>query len=76
VPQVEVRFRNLTVSTEVHVGRRALPTLVNYVHDVAEVLHTLTHHARFLWFMCCLVGRRGAGYWVKLADLIDRTCFM
>ena len=37
VPRVEVRFRNLTVSTEVHYGRRALPTLLNYVHDIAEV---------------------------------------
>lgn len=37
MPRVEVRFRNLTVSTEVHYGRRALPTLLNYVHDIAEV---------------------------------------
>uniref|UniRef100_A0A0E0M6E0 ABC transporter domain-containing protein n=1 Tax=Oryza punctata TaxID=4537 RepID=A0A0E0M6E0_ORYPU len=36
VPRVEVRFQNLTVSTDVHVGQRALPTLVNYVHDIAE----------------------------------------
>uniref|UniRef100_A0A453QJG1 ABC transporter domain-containing protein n=1 Tax=Aegilops tauschii subsp. strangulata TaxID=200361 RepID=A0A453QJG1_AEGTS len=36
VPRVEVRFRNLRVSTEVNVGRRALPTLPNYVRDVAE----------------------------------------
>uniref|UniRef100_A0A0D9XIH8 ABC transporter domain-containing protein n=1 Tax=Leersia perrieri TaxID=77586 RepID=A0A0D9XIH8_9ORYZ len=36
VPRVEVRFQNLTVSTDVHIGRRALPTLVNYVHDIAE----------------------------------------
>ncbi|CAL4924482.1 unnamed protein product [Urochloa decumbens] len=43
VPRVEVRFRNLTVSTEVHVGRRALPTLVNYVHDVAERLLITCH---------------------------------
>ncbi|EMS53664.1 Pleiotropic drug resistance protein 13 [Triticum urartu] len=36
VPRVEVRFRNLRVSTEVNVGRRALPTLPNYVRDVTE----------------------------------------
>uniref|UniRef100_K4AIA6 ABC transporter domain-containing protein n=1 Tax=Setaria italica TaxID=4555 RepID=K4AIA6_SETIT len=46
VPRVEVRFRNLTVSTEVHVGRRALPTLVNYVHDVAERLLITCHLLR------------------------------
>lgn len=37
VPRVEVRFHNLSVSTEIHIGSRALPTLVNYVHDIAEV---------------------------------------
>ncbi|KAI4973612.1 hypothetical protein ZWY2020_041393 [Hordeum vulgare] len=36
VPRVEVRFRDLRVSTEVNVGRRALPTLPNYVRDIAE----------------------------------------
>ncbi|KAL5225223.1 hypothetical protein ABZP36_011862 [Zizania latifolia] len=36
VPQVEVTFQNLTVSTDVHIGSRALPTLVNYVHNIAE----------------------------------------
>lgn len=33
---MEMRFRDLSVSTEVNVGSRALPTLVNYVHDIAE----------------------------------------
>ena len=63
MPQVEVRFRNLTVSTEVHVGRRALPTLVNYVHDVAEVLHRYTPCKVFVLHVvpACLVGRRRAG---------------
>ncbi|KAL6643455.1 hypothetical protein ACP70R_018221 [Stipagrostis hirtigluma subsp. patula] len=46
VPRVEVRFRNLTVSTEVHVGRRALPTLVNYVYDVAERVLIACHILR------------------------------
>ncbi|EEC66693.1 hypothetical protein OsI_33011 [Oryza sativa Indica Group] len=46
VPRVEVRFQNLTVSTDVHVGRRALPTLVNYVHDIAERILISSHLLR------------------------------
>ncbi|XP_066345250.1 ABC transporter G family member 51 isoform X1 [Miscanthus floridulus] len=46
VPRVEVRFRDLTVSTEVHYGRRALPTLLNYVHDIAERLLICCHLLR------------------------------
>ncbi|KAJ1295672.1 hypothetical protein BS78_01G240500 [Paspalum vaginatum] len=46
VPRVELRFRNLTVSTEVHVGSRALPTLVNYIHDIAERLLISCHVLR------------------------------
>jgi hypothetical protein len=32
-----VRFENLNISTKVHVGSRALPSLTNYVQDIAEV---------------------------------------
>ncbi|KAL6844555.1 hypothetical protein ACP4OV_026228, partial [Aristida adscensionis] len=46
VPRVEVRFRDLSVSTEVHVGRRALPTLINYVHDVTERFLIASHILR------------------------------
>ncbi|XP_052169343.1 ABC transporter G family member 51 [Oryza glaberrima] len=46
VPRVEVRFQNLTVSTDVHVGRRALPTLVNFVHDIAERILISSHLLR------------------------------
>jgi hypothetical protein len=31
LPKVEVRFERLKVEVEVHVGRRALPTLPNFV---------------------------------------------
>jgi hypothetical protein len=62
VPRVEVRFRNLNVSTEVHVGRRALPTLVNYVHDVAEV-HALCKVYFCMWFIS-VVHACGAFAWV------------
>jgi hypothetical protein len=56
VPRVEVRFRNLTVSTEVHYGRRALPTLLNYVHDIAEV-YMEDMIRLFLFFFTCWVGQ-------------------
>nr|CAB3474119.1 unnamed protein product [Digitaria exilis] len=36
IPTVEVRFRNLNVEAECHVGARALPTLTNTAMDVAE----------------------------------------
>ncbi|XP_039132009.1 ABC transporter G family member 31 isoform X2 [Dioscorea cayenensis subsp. rotundata] len=40
LPKVEVRFRGLTVSANVHVGRRALPTLPNFVLNTVERLFT------------------------------------
>ncbi|MQM18092.1 hypothetical protein Taro_051077, partial [Colocasia esculenta] len=36
VPKVEVRFKNLTVSADVHIGGRALPTLANCVLNIFE----------------------------------------
>ncbi|WJX31315.1 ABC transporter G member 31 [Trifolium repens] len=36
VPNIEVRFRNLKIGAEVHIGRRALPTLINYTRDTLE----------------------------------------
>nr|XP_010316522.1 ABC transporter G family member 31-like isoform X2 [Solanum lycopersicum] len=36
IPKVEVRYENLTISTNVKVGSRALPTLLNYGYDVIE----------------------------------------
>lgn len=38
IPTVEVRFRDLNVEAECHVGTRALPTLANVSLDVAEGL--------------------------------------
>ncbi|XP_020518878.1 ABC transporter G family member 31 isoform X3 [Amborella trichopoda] len=35
-PKVEVRFENLTVKTQVHIGKRALPTLANNIRDSLE----------------------------------------
>lgn len=51
VPRVEVRFRNLRVSTEVNVGRRALPTLPNYVRDITEVRVLYIFADRFVQFL-------------------------
>lgn len=38
IPTVEVRFQNLNVAAECHVGTRALPTLANATRDVADWL--------------------------------------
>ncbi|WVZ68984.1 hypothetical protein U9M48_017853 [Paspalum notatum var. saurae] len=38
IPTAEVRFRNLSVEAECHVGTRALPTLANVSLDVADWL--------------------------------------
>ncbi|XP_054822130.1 ABC transporter G family member 32-like isoform X2 [Prosopis cineraria] len=37
-PKVEVRFEHLTVECFVHVGSRALPTIPNYICNMAEAL--------------------------------------
>ncbi|XP_062148181.1 ABC transporter G family member 32 [Alnus glutinosa] len=37
-PKIEVRFQNLTVESFVHVGSRALPTIPNFVFNMAEAL--------------------------------------
>ncbi|KAB2027260.1 hypothetical protein ERO13_D05G022100v2 [Gossypium hirsutum] len=35
-PKIEVRFQNLTVESFVHVGSRALPTIPNFIFNMAE----------------------------------------
>ncbi|GER27852.1 ABC transporter family protein [Striga asiatica] len=37
-PAVEVRFHNLTVESSVHIGSRALPTISNFIINMAEAL--------------------------------------
>lgn len=37
-PKVEVRFQNLKVESYVHVGSRALPTIPNFLFNMAEVI--------------------------------------
>ncbi|XP_061343387.1 pleiotropic drug resistance protein 1-like [Gastrolobium bilobum] len=37
-PTIEVRFENLKVEAEVHVGSRALPTVTNYMLDIVDGL--------------------------------------
>ncbi|KAH0772358.1 hypothetical protein KY290_016339 [Solanum tuberosum] len=36
IPKVEVRYENISISTNVKVGSRALPTLLNFGYDVIE----------------------------------------
>ncbi|AES98592.2 ABC transporter G family member 31 isoform X1 [Medicago truncatula] len=40
VPKIEVRYTNLTVSADVLIGSRALPTLFNYTRDALEGILT------------------------------------
>ncbi|XP_042513197.1 ABC transporter G family member 31-like isoform X2 [Macadamia integrifolia] len=40
VPDVEVKFKNLCITADVQIGRRALPTLLNYSRDVIEQILT------------------------------------
>ncbi|KGN47083.1 ABC transporter G family member 31 [Cucumis sativus] len=40
IPKIEVRFQNLTVSANVQVGSRTLPTLINYSQDIVESILT------------------------------------
>ncbi|KAF1863633.1 hypothetical protein Lal_00030702 [Lupinus albus] len=40
VPKIEVRYKNLSVSANVQVGSRALPTLINYSRDLIEGIFT------------------------------------
>ncbi|XP_027084814.1 pleiotropic drug resistance protein 1-like [Coffea arabica] len=43
LPTVEVRFQNLSVEAEAHVGSRALPTLVNFSANIVEGLLGYLH---------------------------------
>lgn len=38
VPTIEVRFQNLNVNAEAHVGSRALPTIANFYVNIVEVI--------------------------------------
>ena len=47
LPKIEVRFEHLKVVANVHVGSRALPTLINFTTDLLEVIYnTITHGCR------------------------------
>uniref|UniRef100_A0A2P2LLK0 ABC transporter G family member 32-like n=1 Tax=Rhizophora mucronata TaxID=61149 RepID=A0A2P2LLK0_RHIMU len=42
-PKIEVRSKNLTVESFVHVGSRALPTIPNFIFDTTEALLRQLH---------------------------------
>lgn len=46
--KVEVRFENLAVTADVHVGGRALPTVLNSVRNFVEV-SSLCYHVRMVF---------------------------
>jgi len=39
IPKIEVRYRNLSVEGDMHVGSRALPTLFNVTLNTFEVFN-------------------------------------
>lgn len=41
IPKIEVRYKNLSVEGDVHVGSRALPTLLNATINTTEVFANL-----------------------------------
>lgn len=47
-PKIEVRFQNLMVESFVHVGSRALPTIPNFIINMAEVI------SPFLFIFYCV----------------------
>jgi hypothetical protein len=49
MPTIEVRFEHMKIKAEVHVGKRASPTLTNYVLDMVEVSNNIEH----LQFTAC-----------------------
>lgn len=40
LPTIEVRFENLKIDAEAHVGSRALPTFFNFCINIVEVKKT------------------------------------
>ncbi len=47
-PKIEVRFQNLKVESFVHLGSRALPTIPNFVFNMAEVEFYLKNNHFYL----------------------------
>jgi hypothetical protein len=43
LPQIEVRYENLSIEADVYVGKRALPTLLNSAINVFEVRTGFRH---------------------------------
>jgi ABC-transporter N-terminal len=41
LPTIEVRYENLSIDAETHVGSRGLPTLVNATMNTIEVLQMI-----------------------------------
>ena len=49
-PKIEVRYDHLSVDGDVHVGSRALPTLLNVALNTIEVFLFL--FSIYSWFLC------------------------
>ncbi|KAK1358248.1 putative ABC-transporter extracellular N-terminal domain-containing protein [Heracleum sosnowskyi] len=44
LPQIEVKFENMKVETEAHVGSRALPSLINFNLSMGELIVYVAHY--------------------------------
>ncbi|OMO57995.1 ABC-2 type transporter [Corchorus olitorius] len=66
-PKIEVRFQNLTVESFVHVGSRALPTIPNFIFNMAEI--NAAFGSSKLWKDDVAVGF-GWTPWNSFADML------
>lgn len=72
VPKVEVRYENITLTANVNVGSRALPTLVNSVRDVIEVNHSIL---QLILLYYSFNGGVRANFLTPLTNFVDTsTC--
>lgn len=55
IPKIEVRYKNLSIEGDVHVGSRALPTLLNSTLNTIEVRLLISSFKNFVKFVNFIV---------------------
>lgn len=51
LPTIEVRFERLRVEADVHVGKRALPSVPNFMLTLLEVILSTNRKERFFFWL-------------------------
>jgi hypothetical protein len=70
IPTIEVRFEHLNVQSHVQLGKRALPTITNYMLDILEVIKYYEIIFMFrVWYAIYLVQNYGLKYTINLIPL-------